>query len=133
MRRYPLLGLTHLRDSNSWLSRLSSRYGSPSAGPLTRGHGLLHALGPSGSHHLTPNHLHRSGHALLLLGVRLGVLLVQWQAVHVDPVVLLVLLLRLGHHLNVPRHLDRSERGLLLRRLLRLRGWLGLGRLRGER
>lgn len=82
---------------------------------------------------MTPNHLHGSSHALLLLGVRLGVLLVQWQAVHVDPVVLLVLLLRLGHHLNVPRHLDRSERGLLLRRLLRLRGWLGLGRLRGER
>lgn len=129
MHRYPLLGLTHLRrDSNSWLSRLSSRYGSSSAGPLTWGHGLLHALGPSGSHHLTPNHLHGSGHALLLLGVRLGVLL-QWQAVHVDPVVLLVLLLRLGHHLNVPRHLDRSERGLWLRRLLRLR----LGRLRGER
>lgn len=101
----------------AWLLSLSCLHGPRSSRPLSWGHAGLHDLWSPGPWHHLHGWLHWSRHALLWL------LRVHGQAVHVDPVVLLVLL-GLCHHLDLPCHLD-SSKGRLLLQLLRCLGRLG--------
>lgn len=116
--------LWRLAWSKAWLLRLCSLHLPPGARPLSWCHVRLHYMWGPGPCHRLHRWLHWSSHPLWLLWVN-------WQAVHVDSVVLLVLL-GLSHHLNVPGHFNGGQRRLLLLWGLRLGLGLRLRRL-GER